>query len=335
MLFTQSNQKNYKMRFFLAILFCCLIAASSSFALELNSTSILSPDQELYSILNLALGTIKSNGKLESILNRFNSDSVGIKCDTGNLYWPEKNSFGNIMSNIVSKNTIRFCRSKTLTPYFNLTNGMEFEIANEMMKVINTQYNTQIQPSWVRLDTNILGFFPSMVAGIYNDFCDAGFGIIAMSPDRTLQGNFTCSYCNGYNGYIQGPRNISTPLSSNTTSLNQTGLVLSAVPGTVYYDMAKKNTLATLLDAPDTTSGVRYDLEGRASVFVGDVLFFKIYECANCKVFRYGTPTLMGIFTRKIGPIGLEIVTPVNVASFLSGISYVWYICLLIVLSIF
>ena len=281
---------------FLVIL--CLLAC-----LVVQSHSALSSDQQLYAILNLSISTLRSNGKLGSILAKYSADDIGLNCTSSlqdQTSWPAATELGTAMKQIISTGTIRFCRSETLTKtYFNMTSGLEYDIGKEIASMITSQYGKTVEVSWQRLATKTAGFFPTVLDALNLNTCDAGFGSIAITADRVTQANFTCPYVNTYSAYLQGPRNLSLDLPT-LNDLNQTGLIIAALPGTVYGNMAASLTKATFLSVADTTSGMQAAANGVASVFIGDYAFFNSISCPGCKAYKYGTPTQLGILTRQI-----------------------------------
>jgi len=149
------------------------------------------------------------------------------------------------------------------------------------------------------LATKTAGFFPTVLDALELNTCDAGLGILSVTPAREQQANFTCPYVNNYSAYLQGPRNLTMDLSS-ISSLNQSGLIIAALPGTAYGNLAATFTNATYMTVADTASGLKAVISGAASVFIGDYAFFNDVACVGCKAYKYGTPDRAAILTRQI-----------------------------------
>ena len=135
-----------------AILVCLILMATTLITLAHCAT--LTSDQQLYAVLNLSIQTLKNNGKLSTILAKYQADDLGLTCNqTANqpTTWPAQSELGTAMKQIVSTGSIRFCRSETLTrTYFNLTSGLEFEIGKEIASMISSQYGKTVEVSWQR-----------------------------------------------------------------------------------------------------------------------------------------------------------------------------------------
>ena len=147
--------------------------------------------------------------------------------------------------------------------------------------------------------TKTAGFFPTVLDALELNTCDAGLGILSVTPAREQQANFTCAYVNNYSAYLQGPRNLTMDLSA-ISSLNQSGLIIAALPGTAYGNLAATFTNATYMTVADTASGLKAVISGAASVFIGDYAFFNGIDCVGCKAYKYGIPDRAAILTRQI-----------------------------------
>ena len=281
-------------------LLLCLLACM---VLETSHQAILSADQQLLAVLNLSLNTLKTNGKLNSILSKYSLDDNGLSCTSslkGQTTWPATSDLGSTMKQILSNGVIRFCRSETLTQtYFNFTTGMEFELGREIAALISTQYGKTVGVSWQRLATKTAGFFPTVIDALSINTCDAGLGNIAITPDREQLANFTCPYVNTYSAYLQGPRNLTMDLSV-MSSLNQSGIIIAALPGTIHGNIAASFTNATFMPVPDTTTGAQRVADGLASVFIGEYAFFATVNCPTCKAYKFGNATQLAILTRQV-----------------------------------
>ena len=279
-----------------SLLVLCLLAVL--FARECHSA--LTSDQQLHAILNLSLNTLKNNGKLQSILNKYQAVDTGMNCSLqGQTTWPASSELGSAMKQILTSGNIRFCRTETLTnTYFNITSGLDYEIGKEIASLISAQYGKTIEASWMRLATKTAGFFPTLLDALDLNTCDAGMGLIVITPDRQLLANFTCPYMNVFSGYLQGPRNLSLDLPT-LASLNQSGLIIALLPGTALGDLAATFTNATLMPVPDTATGLQRVADGVASVFMAEMGLMKNVDCPTCKSYRFGNPSQLGIVTRK------------------------------------
>ena len=83
-------------------------------------------------------------------------------------------------------------------------------------------------------------------------------------------------------------------------NLNQSGLIIAALPGTIHGNMAASFTNATFMPVPDILTGVQRVVDGLASVFIGEYAFFATAYCPSCKAYKFGNATQLAILTRQV-----------------------------------